>query len=853
MDTSSHLNPTLLNPALVNAIRLNHQFLNHQTLEPQADAVEIQAPTMKAAKLFDSSQFVKSTLSTKMDWIPWLNPELATKINTIREPIGGIPRGQVAVAISPSETMTDELLLESPTDPNQKYYLPRYRIAERNRKIQIELNATGSSWSLTIHLEKYPAPALGLTFRDAEEIPHTVSLILQHRLEPRNASGGQKQLIFEPPIEEVGGLRAVLKVANRNEMDLLYQVLTMPDYGAVLTIQRAIQVALPVPIVNADDGGIRSSGTGTLRGTWLFNFDSGTETDQNSDIWWNQQTETERWLMPQGNAKIINLGVCDFEAIGLAQLQNYTYGTAAIDGSTSAQGVNWMKAQAFMPMKRIIREIDEDPGPRVFIARNQLVNGDVFAVLTNQGNYAKVKVIEYGYNLQLQWVTYSPAVVSEPLFRVVPQVFNDTDGRNPFVFPPALYDYLFSGITGTTGKIFKSDLRQVNGHSYYQDPVDRQIFYYLPDQFKLVRQLASPHYPQVSLKLNPGDRSGENQQVTIDYWAAPFIDQKRLNTDAIELSRWIPNPSIPGPQGVVFQAMLAENPRLFLSLPNPDGSLSVREYPEILVELRTGFQDSRTLSKEAFQVVYDALFSDVTQLFQGHVKVEFPGGPTEVIPFNASINDLLGPYFDITKSIDSSNGNINITLRNAIESPLQINELKADLWYGNTVVAGTFSVFSLPLPAIVNPQESLTVTVMPSDLNHPPNLTDIKFDFSQVNVIKDPAAVFQAILNTTTFVNYERTFKVTVGPRLFEPPLDNPSDPIVMILVDFLDSGQTLELSQTTPTQEFTLQIPMKTFTLNQFDTGAYRYQATFVYAHRDPVKGQIQPGKYPLNILEVA
>src|SRR5262249_28849308 len=37
---------------------------------------------------------------------------------------------------------------------------------------------------------------------------------------------------------------------------------------------------------------------------------------------------------------------------------------------------------------------------------NKLVPGDVFAVLTNKGNYAKVKVVTYGYDLNIQWVTY---------------------------------------------------------------------------------------------------------------------------------------------------------------------------------------------------------------------------------------------------------------------------------------------------------------------------------------------------------------------------------------------------------------------------------------------------------------
>lgn len=40
---------------------------------------------------------------------------------------------------------------------------------------------------------------------------------------------------------------------------------------------------------------------------------------------------------------------------------------------------------------------------------NQLAKGSVFAVRTNGGNYAKVQVQEYGYNLTLRWVTYASA------------------------------------------------------------------------------------------------------------------------------------------------------------------------------------------------------------------------------------------------------------------------------------------------------------------------------------------------------------------------------------------------------------------------------------------------------------
>jgi len=39
-------------------------------------------------------------------------------------------------------------------------------------------------------------------------------------------------------------------------------------------------------------------------------------------------------------------------------------------------------------------------------ASNQLIVGDVFAVRTNAGNVCKIKVVQYGYNLKIQWVTY---------------------------------------------------------------------------------------------------------------------------------------------------------------------------------------------------------------------------------------------------------------------------------------------------------------------------------------------------------------------------------------------------------------------------------------------------------------
>ena len=122
---------------------------------------------------------------------------------------------------------------------------------------------------------------------------------------------------------------------------------------------------------------IVAHGTGTvLKGTWSFDFDTGTESPitPTVDVFWEQVTSVVRKMTPMNGAKIVNLGAVNFASLTATALQVLPYATTPIDGNADAT--------------------------------NQLVVNDVFAVLTNKGNYAKVKVTAYGYNLTINWVTY---------------------------------------------------------------------------------------------------------------------------------------------------------------------------------------------------------------------------------------------------------------------------------------------------------------------------------------------------------------------------------------------------------------------------------------------------------------
>jgi len=120
-----------------------------------------------------------------------------------------------------------------------------------------------------------------------------------------------------------------------------------------------VAAALPV----AASANIVSSGVADVTGTWSFDFDTGTQgtfnTDPGMDIFWEQFTPTTRAVVPENGAQIVNLGAVNFASLSLANLQSLSYGLGQVNGSNVG---------------------------------NQLTFGDVFAVKTNAGNYAKVLV-----------------------------------------------------------------------------------------------------------------------------------------------------------------------------------------------------------------------------------------------------------------------------------------------------------------------------------------------------------------------------------------------------------------------------------------------------------------------------
>lgn len=108
----------------------------------------------------------------------------------------------------------------------------------------------------------------------------------------------------------------------------------------------------------------------TIKGTFEYDFDL----VDNTDVWWEQVTSTQREMAPINGAKLANIGVTNFANVTASQLHGLSYSTSPIDGNNDST--------------------------------NKLVNGDVWAVYTDGGHYVKVMVVTYGYNIVINYVVY---------------------------------------------------------------------------------------------------------------------------------------------------------------------------------------------------------------------------------------------------------------------------------------------------------------------------------------------------------------------------------------------------------------------------------------------------------------
>jgi hypothetical protein len=817
-------------------------------LNPDLDVVAVN-PVPRPAKVVPLGNPI---FRVRTEAVRLVNPDLGNFISKIPPLDPGIPRSQVTVPISPVVDLTDQVLFED-TAGTTKYYLARYRLSEEAGRFQLSLEKSDSGGSLSLLLESYPAPEVA-TFQNAQPLTASISIILRHLY----ANGGEKELVFQEVTAEGSKLRGVLRLSSLIELTQLYEAMTIDVRAASVIVRRAVKVAVPASGIwinpdsvvrhgrgpspsdslspirgegepkfdrfvkssgaggrdaagvasllerRIDSGPVLSEGRGVIRGTWIFDLDKGAE-GSDGDIWWVQQTQTQREMAAWRNSRIVNLGLVDFATLSVTDLQGLQFSQMPINGNNDAS--------------------------------NQLVNGDVFAVVTNLGNYAKVQVLNYDYNIAIRWVTYAQVGAggnpSPATFREVTRVVDNLIDPQPFVFPPELHGYIFRNISSLPGQSFALAWHQVSGHSYYQDPARPHVFFYLPDSFKIARLPQSPHYPFMSIRP-PSNDASDGQQIALQFFAAPFVDNKRLAAAATPLRSLVTS----FPAGVttpVLEPLLVETNAVRFNLIYPRANApadSSQKKEEFLIDLRAGIWANLMLSVEELQAVYDALFgAGGAVLFGGSIQISLGDGTRnpEPIPFAARMDDLVGDIFDYEGEPDPASGVVKVILRNAIESPVNIKRLNATLRQNQTEVPALIQDPGFTPPVKLNPGEAASFSVVPSaPLPGGGDLT-AAFDLSGVETLPDPEKIFDTLAGSIP-PQTSKDFTVRATAATFAPSPNHPNDPISSILVDFKgdDAVVTVELNAQTLTAKATLRKPIRNLMLHRPDP-PYLYRLTVI------------------------
>ena len=669
-----------------------------------------------------------------------------------------VPRDKITGPLSPVPEPTDETMFEDAAKPEAKFYLPRYRVAEQTvsgkAQFRIKLDQQAQGGTLTVFLERFPAPKLESAARQATEIPHSIAVKLVARI-PMGSSQIQQELVFQEIIKEGELLKAVLRLEQLAQLTQAYQILTEASLAASLIVQRSASVAVPVPA--------------------------------------NSSAEIQ---------------------LLTAQIQKLQ------------QEINDLNKQvtALEARKRQLEKLGAaNPAARRMLQALQIQLNKLNAQRTAKATELRQK------RLQLA------ALRRQKLFRVAPRLMDWAVAPSPFVFAKDLHRYIFGNVAPPDGKIgfvLRQAVWEERSHTYYQESLEPHRFHFLPDSFKVARRPETPHYPMLAVRFPNPDAAEDSMPVTLEYVAKPYFDPERLHTAAEDFKRKLPE--LAGSDRLIeFEPLLCDTTHLFLTLPRGEAGPQREERKTATINLRTGILDAITLPMRDFQGLFDALFGASAVVFQGEVVIEIDAGqgiPAEKVPVICRLADLVGDVFDVDVEQDAASSGVRATLRNAIESLVEVRGLEAVLTRGDTEADGVLGGLPLEAPATVRPGEFLTCQVTPATALGGSGEVTVLFDFDQVFVQPDAEAVWAAVVDQTRLPEFTRTIKVKTIKQTFESKPDQPSDPAVAVVVDF-ERGDTVELNAERLEADAKVRLSIVDYILRRLDTGQYRYAVTVIRA----------------------
>src|SRR5581483_5089154 len=257
--------------------------------------------------------------------------------------------------------------------------------------------------------------------------------------------------------------------------------------------------------------------------------------------------------------------------------------------------------------------------------------------------------------------TISTPPASQPGWVAQRQAFDDAVD---FYLDPTLHAAVFSGPTPPSGALTPTPV-VAGDWPYFRDGSQPDVFYYVPDAFKIQRRAQAPRTALMTAQVTGTTES--DAQVQLAYTAAPVTDPARLAAASRELAQHVTTAPSLRPLELFAPTLALAYP----GAPTAAGPFEPRDHA--LVSLRTGISDRLALSLDGFRALVQSFLGDGAQ-WNGVVRVAAAGTSTDV-KLIARADDLDGATLDCAVARDAVAATVTVTVTNAIESPLLIESL----------------------------------------------------------------------------------------------------------------------------------------------------------------------------------
>lgn len=785
--------------------------------------------------------------------------------------------------ISPQEEPTDLLLYAHPADLVRKLYLPRYSLdvqtvsGQHQYRISMAQQGQGATFKLTIHLVKGPAESLGEAAKNADEYPHEIAITLDFLQFP--PSGARKTLPFQSVTVNGNIVTASLTFVNLQERDEVFRALTESARQTRLIVTRIFGVAIPQfsspkinklflninasllplrpypsrPLLNSETGGLAT----VLPVSNVMTLSSPNMQLNNNKLVGTAPVILGRNLFEPSRLMAVNrkgLSIVHNNVLNISLPKpNLTFigkktetlrGRSFIRVRLSVS--NWeIFSGDFFQSAPDLPPCGNNKASRTWV---DIYNAETdsrlqgFCQFSSPNDLTKLwfgtetgKVPKRVYvrmeDRRTRLVRKSNEVEtwsSEPLEPVYRQVIHELEYQvqpDPFTFPAALHGYMFQGIVPGNeidGLITFRVRWNDRYYTYLQDATRPNLVYYFPDHFKIARRREAPFTPYITVRVV--SQSGlADTEVVFDYIVAPYTMPQRLRAARDAL---LADPKFSA-SDIQFQPFSTSDVRFFVDRPTERGSVREERSGASLV-LQGALKDTLVMKLPDFGRLFDAMHRDTASLFMGRVEIEVPSENTEVIPFTARFEDLAGELF-LYATTANSDGSINISLQNAIESPIRINVLDCMLHRGGNTVEVSILDPTLPVESL-GPGSVVEFKVVPQNSLLGSGTTQVEFSLEHVVVMPNPDAIWDTILDRST-VEYFDTITVKAIANLFQPIPGRESEQIVAILIDF-EGGGSGELNAGQLEAEVRIDYPIDDVILRRNINTTYRYTVTVIRAN---------------------